>query len=106
MNYQVSLILLLILILHVSIAVITWFDNRYRPLMKKFSKMENDSERLHSIGKKYEHLVDVPQEFLESPKLIVVKEAKKVELRLMIEACLVTVSGIIPSGVIALMYGL
>ena len=105
MNSEISLILLLILILHVSIAIFTWVDNRYRPLMLKFSQMESDSEKLYSIGLQYQDIVEVPHEFLESPHSVIIKEAQRVELRLMIEACLVTFAGVIPSSIIALMYG-
>ena len=104
MNYQISLIIVLILVIHISIAVLTWFGSRYRPLMQKLSHMESESERLHSIGSKYHYLIDVPQELLGSPQLIIVKETKKMEARLMIEACLVTISGMIPSGIIAIMF--
>jgi hypothetical protein len=74
-------------------------------MMLKFSLLENDSERLHSIGMHYQSLVEVPQEFLEAPTPIIIKEAKRIELRLMIEACLVALAGVIPSSLIAVVFG-
>ena len=70
--------------------------------MRRFSNYQNEALEVHKLALKYKNLIEVPQELITPPKLKIIKEAKRVELRLVIEATVVIVSGMIPSGLLAL----
>ncbi|MDC3298057.1 hypothetical protein OAU99_01625 [Candidatus Poseidoniaceae archaeon] len=66
--------------------------------------MESESLQLHTIAKSYDRLIEVPQDLLLPPEPTIIKEAKKIEIRLMLEASLIILSGIIPPGLVALYF--
>ena len=102
MKFELALIIATILVLHVSIIVLTWFSNRCKPMIERFSIMRGEAISLHNIAKRYEGKIEVPQDLLSPPQSKLIKEAKKVEARLLLEGFLVIISGMIPSGLFAL----
>jgi len=105
MNYGIITLVVCLFILHVSIAVFAWMENRYMPLLQKITDKETLTMKLNKIGKQYQDLgIEVPQEFLQCPSLLI-REAKRMELRLTIEVFLVSLAGIIPPGILVLIFG-
>ena len=75
------------------------------PLLQKITDRETLTMKLNKIGEQYQKIgIEVPQEFLQCPSLIV-REAKRMELRLSIEVILVSLAGIIPPGVLVVVFG-
>lgn len=105
MNYGIITLVICLVILHVSIAIFTWMEKRYMPLLQKITDRETLTMKLNKIGEQYQKIgIEVPQEFLQCPSLIV-REAKRMELRLSIEVILVSLAGIIPPGVLVVVFG-
>ena len=102
MKFELALIIATILVLHVVIMVLTWFSNRCKPMIEKFTIMRGETISLHKIAKRYEGKIEVPQDLLSPPQSKLIKEAKKVESRLLLEGFLVVISGMVPSGLFAL----
>ena len=94
-----------LLILHLGIGTIAWFEKRYLPLVEKITDKETLNMRLNRLANKYQALgVDVPQELIECPSLLV-REAKRMEIRLSIEIILISLAGTIPTGILVLIFG-
>ena len=105
MNYGIITLIVCLVILHVSIAVFAWMETRYMPLIQKITDKETLTMKLNKIGKQYQEIgIEVPQEFLQCPSLLI-REAKRMELRLSIEVILVSLAGVIPPGVLVLIFG-
>ena len=102
MKFELALIIATILVLHVVIMVLTWFSNRCKPMIEKFTIMRGETISLHKIAKRYEGKIEVPQDLLSPPQSKLIKEAKKVESRLLLEGFIVVISGMVPSGLFAL----
>ena len=102
MKFELALIIATILVLHVVIMVLTWFSNMCKPMIEKFTIMRGETISLHRIAKRYEGKIEVPQDLLSPPQSKLIKEAKKVESRLLLEGFLVVISGMVPSGLFAL----
>lgn len=102
MQFKLAALIVTILILHIFIMFSTWFSNRCKPVIAQLSLFQTESLRVHKIAKRYQNHVEVPQELLLPPKSKIVKQAKKVEIRLLLEATVVVISGMIPSGLVAL----
>ena len=93
-----------LIVLHVSIVVFSWMENRYMPLIQKITDKETLTMKLNQIGNQYCQLgIEVPQEFLQCPSLLV-REAKRMEIRLMIEMALISLAGTIPSGILVVIF--
>ena len=54
MKFELALIIATILVLHVVIMVLTWFSNRCKPMIQKFTIMRGETISLHKIAKRYE----------------------------------------------------
>ena len=105
MDYGIITLVICLVILHVSIAIFTWMEKRYMPLLQKITDHETLTMKLNKIGQKYQEIgIEVPQEFLQCPSLLV-REAKRMELRLSIEVILVSLAGVIPPGVLVVIFG-
>tara|TARA_Y100001980_G_C14440614_1_gene226804 strand:- start:192 stop:512 length:321 start_codon:yes stop_codon:yes gene_type:complete len=104
MRFELALIVTSVLVIHVAIMVLTWFSNRCKPMLDRFTIMRSETIDLHKVAKRYEKLLEVPQVLLVAPQLKIINEAKKVESRLILEGFLVILSGMIPSGLIAIYF--
>ena len=105
MNYGIITLVICLFILHIGIAVFTWMENRYMPLLQKITDKETLTMKLNNLGKQYQKLgLDVPQEFIQCPSLLI-REAKRMELRLSIEVILVSLAGVIPPGLLVIIFG-
>ena len=61
--------------------------------------------KLNRLANSYQTLgIDVPQELVECPSLLV-REAKRMEIRLSIEIALISLAGIIPPGLLVIIFG-
>jgi hypothetical protein len=79
-------------------------ENRYMPLLQKITDKETLTMKLNQIGNQYHQLgIEVPQEFLQCPSLLV-REAKRMEIRLVIEMALISLAGTIPSGILVVIF--
>ena len=93
----------LIILIHCSVIIYTWFEKRCKPLIGKLDIFESEVEALHEIAAEYLELgVAVPGHCIISPQSVIVTEAKRIETRLLIEAVAVGCAGFIPPGLIAL----
>ena len=72
MKFELALIIATILVLHVSIMVLTWFSNRCKPMIERFTIMRGEAICLHKIAKIYEGKIEVPQIYSlpHNPELI------------------------------------
>ena len=62
-----------------------------------FQIIENDVTILHHIGVKYaERGIFVPEQILREPRSQLLIEIKRLESRLILELCLLTIAGLIP----------
>ena len=94
-----------LLILHLGIGVIAWFEKRYLPLLQKITDKETLNMKLNRLASKYQSLgIDVPQGLIECPSLLV-REAKRMEIRLSIEIILISLAGTIPPGLLVIIFG-
>ena len=72
-------------------------EKRLKPVMSKFQIIENDVTILHHIGVKYaERGIFVPEQILREPRSQLLIEIKRLESRLILELCLLTIAGLIP----------
>ena len=103
MNLEMVTIMICLLVLHVGIAFITWFDNRYKPVLAKLLRLKEDADKIHKLAIHYHSIgVNIPDNLLVPPRSMILTEAKKMELRLMIEMMLVGLVGSIPTGALAM----
>ena len=77
MKFELALIIATILVLHVVIMVLTWFSNRCKPMIEKFTIMRGETISLHKIAKRYEGKIEVPQDLLSPHNLSLSKKQKR-----------------------------
>tara|TARA_B100000683_G_scaffold240897_1_gene248408 strand:+ start:2842 stop:3159 length:318 start_codon:yes stop_codon:yes gene_type:complete len=105
MNLGIVSLALCLLILHLGIGIIAWFEKRYLPLLQKITDKETLNMKLNRLATKYQSLgIDVPQGLVECPSLLV-REAKRMEIRLSIEIILISLAGTIPPGILVIFFG-
>ena len=105
MNIGIMTLAFCLLILHLGIGIVAWFEKRYLPLLQKITDRETLNMKLNRLASKYQMIgIDVPQELIECPSLLV-REAKLMEIRLSIEIILISLAGIIPPGILVLIAG-
>lgn len=105
MNLGIVSLALCLLILHLGIGIIAWFEKRYLPLLQKITDKETLNMKLNRLASKYQSLgIDVPQGLVECPSLLV-REAKRMEIRLSIEIILISLAGTIPPGILVIFFG-
>ena len=105
MNLGIVSLALCLLILHLGIGIIAWFEKRYLPLLQKITDKETLNMKLNRLASKYQSLgIDVPQGLVECPSLLV-REAKRMEIRLSIEIALISLAGTIPPGLLVIIFG-
>ncbi len=105
MNFGLFALIISLVILHVGIGVYSWLEKRYMPLIQRITDKETLNTKLRKIAVAYDGKgIEVPQEFFQCPSVIL-REAKRMEIRLMIEVILVSFAGTIPSGLIYFVYG-
>ena len=105
MNLGIVSLAFCLLILHLGIGIIAWFEKRYLPLLQKITDIETLNMKLNRLASKYQSLgIDVPQGLIECPSLLV-REAKRMEIRLSIEIALISLAGTIPPGLLVIIFG-
>ncbi len=105
MNYALITLIFCLVVLHVGIGIFAWMETRYMPLLQKITDKETLTMKLNKIAIKYQAIgIDVPQEFLQCPSILI-REAKKMEIRLVIEVILISLAGTIPSGILVIFFG-
>ena len=105
MNLGILSLAFCLLILHLGIVIIAWFEKRYLPLLQKITDKETLNMKLNRLASKYQSLgIDVPQGLIECPSLLV-REAKRMEIRLSIEIALISLAGTIPPGLLVIIFG-
>ncbi|MAK26187.1 MAG: hypothetical protein CMA02_02825 [Euryarchaeota archaeon] len=105
MNLGIVSLAFCLLILHLGIGIIAWFEKRYLPLLQKITDKETLNMKLNRLASKYQSLgIDVPQGLIECPSLLV-REAKRMEIRLSIEIALISLAGTIPPGLLVIIFG-
>jgi|TARA_B100000519_G_C14180014_1_gene408078 hypothetical protein len=105
MNFGIATLAFCLLILHLGIGILAWFEKRYLPLLQKITDKETLNMKLNRLANSYQTLgIDVPQELVECPSLLV-REAKRMEIRLSIEIALISLAGIIPPGLLVIIFG-
>ena len=103
MNQSVQSILGLILLIQIFIYVWAFIENRFKPKIAQFKLIEADKIKLHRIAMEYHNRgFSIPNQILEEPQSKLIAEAKRLELALIFELCLLTIAGSIPT--LALMY--
>lgn len=97
MNQSVSSILTLVLLLQGLVYFWAWVEKRLKPVLTRFRLIENDVIFLHNVGMKYsEQGLLVPEQILREPRSQILIEIKRLESRLILEMCLLTIAGLIP----------
>ena len=105
MNFGFASLAFCLLILHLGIGILAWFEKRYLPLLQKITDKETLNMKLNRLANSYQTLgIDVPQELVECPSLLV-REAKRMEIRLSIEIILISLAGTIPPGILVIIFG-
>jgi hypothetical protein len=73
--------------------------------LQKITDKETLNMKLNRLASKYQSLgIDVPQGLIECPSLLV-REAKRMEIRLSIEIALISLAGTIPPGLLVIIFG-
>ena len=97
MNQSISSILTLVLLLQGLVYFWAWVEKRLKPVLTRFRLIENDVIFLHNVGMKYsEQGLLVPEQILREPRSQILIEIKRLESRLILEMCLLTIAGLIP----------
>mgnify|MGYP006421950859 FL=1 len=97
MNQSISSILTLVLLLQGLIYFWAWVEKRLKPVLTRFRLIEHDVIFLHEVGMKYsEQGLLVPEQILREPRSQLLIEIKRLESRLILEMCLLTIAGLIP----------
>ena len=97
MNQSISSILTLVLLLQGLVYFWAWVEKRLKPVLTRFRLIENDVIFLHEVGMKYsEQGLLVPEQILREPRSQLLIEIKRLESRLILEMCLLTIAGLIP----------
>ena len=97
MNQSISSIFTLVLLLQGLVYFWAWVEKRLKPVLTKFRLIEHDVLILHEIGMKYsEQGLLVPERILQEPRSQLLIEMKRLESRLILELCLLTIAGLIP----------
>ena len=105
MNLGVLTLAACLLILHLGIGILAWFEKRYLPLLQKITDKETLNMKLNRLANSYQTLgIDVPQVLIECPSLLI-REAKRMEIRLSIEIILISLAGTIPPSILVLIFG-
>jgi len=105
MNFGIMTLAFCLLILHLGISILAWFEKRYLPLLQRITDKETLNVKLNRLANSYQTLgIDVPQELVECPSLLI-REAKRMEIRLSIEIILISLAGTIPPGILVLIFG-
>ena len=66
-------------------------------VLTKFRLIEHDVLILHDIGMRYSKQgLPVPEQILQEPRSQILIEMKRLESRLILELCLLTIAGLIP----------
>ena len=74
-----------------------WVEKRLKPVLTKFRLIEHDVLILHDIGMRYSKQgLPVPEQTLQEPRSQILIEMKRLESRLILELCLLTIAGLIP----------
>ena len=74
-----------------------WVEKRLKPVLTKFRLIEHDVLILHDIGMRYSKQgLPVPEQILQEPRSQILIEMKRLESRLILELCLLTIAGLIP----------
>tara|TARA_B100000575_G_C23131958_1_gene656768 strand:- start:48 stop:365 length:318 start_codon:yes stop_codon:yes gene_type:complete len=104
-NFGLFTLAVCLLILHLGIGIMAWFEKRYLPLLQKITDKETLNTKLNRLASKYQSLgVDVPQGLIECPSLLI-REAKRMEIRLSIEIILISLAGTIPPSILVIILG-
>ena len=97
MNQSISSIFTLVLLLQGLVYFWAWVEKRLKPVLTKFRLIEHDVLILHEIGMKYSMQgILVPEQILQEPRSQLLIEIKRLESRLILELCLLTIAGLIP----------
>tara|TARA_B100001758_G_C18122022_1_gene459226 strand:- start:252 stop:566 length:315 start_codon:yes stop_codon:yes gene_type:complete len=97
MNQSISSILTLVLLLQGLVYFWAWVEKRLKPVLTRFRLIEHDVIFLHEVGMKYsEQGLLVPEQILREPRSQLLIEIKRLESRLILEMCLLTIAGLIP----------
>tara|TARA_B110000003_G_C16648224_1_gene533021 strand:- start:2692 stop:3006 length:315 start_codon:yes stop_codon:yes gene_type:complete len=97
MNQSISSILTLVLLLQGLVYFWAWVEKRLKPVLTRFQLIEHDVIFLHEVGMKYsEQGLLVPEQILREPRSQLLIEIKRLESRLILEMCLLTIAGLIP----------
>lgn len=97
MNSSFASLVTLVFLLQTIVYFWAWIEKRLKPVMSKFQIIENDVTILHHIGKKYaKRGIFVPEQILREPRSQLLIEIKRLESRLILELCLLTIAGLIP----------
>ena len=97
MNQSVSYIFTLVLLLQGLVYFWAWVEKRLKPVLTKFRLIEHDVLILHDIGMRYSKQgLPVPEQILQEPRSQILIEMKRLESRLILELCLLTIAGLIP----------
>lgn len=97
MNQSISSIFTLVLLLQGLVYFWAWVEKRLKPVLTKFRLIEHDVLILHEIGMMYSKQgLLVPEQILQEPRSQLLIEMKRLESRLILELCLLTIAGLIP----------
>ena len=97
MNQSISSIFTLVLLLQGLVYFWAWVEKRLKPVLTRFRLIEHDVLVLHEIGMKYSMQgLLVPEQILQEPRSQLLIEMKRLESRLILELCLLTIAGLIP----------
>ena len=97
MNNSFASVLTLVFLLQALVYFWAWVEKRLKPVMTKFKLIEHDVLVLHEIGVKYaQRGIFVPEQILQEPRSQLLTEIKRLESRLILELCLLTLAGLIP----------
>jgi hypothetical protein len=97
MNNSFASVLTLVFLLQALVYFWAWVEKRLKPVMTKFKLIEHDVQILHEIGVRYaQRGIFVPEQILQEPRSQLLTEIKRLESRLILELCLLTLAGLIP----------
>ena len=93
--------------LQLVVALVTYLENRMRPLLLKVHLLRDDLEELHGYAKHYAdvHSVAPPPELLVPPESQICKHMRMLKVRVGVEMTLLMFLASLPSGAVVLSMG-
>jgi hypothetical protein len=101
---RITVIVILLLLAQAILMLSAWFENRRRPLMVNLHMLKKELENLHQCAKYYDevHGLDVPARLLRPPESFFSIEIRRIERRLAIEAIIMAMIAMMPTGALAI----